>query len=60
MVRTRIYLAGQASWTEAIRAHQELFAGVDPANTTLYVASLIPEGTLVEVEVDAWTENHDG
>ena len=31
-----------------------LFEGVDPANTTLYVAGFIPEGVLVEVELDAW------
>ena len=37
----------------AARAHAELFAGVEPANTTYYVGSLIPEGALVEVELDA-------
>jgi hypothetical protein len=30
-----------------------MFAGVDPANTTLYVAAFIPEGVVVEVELDA-------
>ena len=30
-----------------------LFAGVEPANTTYYVGSLIPEVALVEVELDA-------
>ena len=37
-----------------MRAHRELFEGVDPANTTLYVAGFIPPGVLVEVELDAW------
>jgi hypothetical protein len=39
-----------------VRAHHELFDGIDPANTTLFVAGLIPEGTVVEVEVDAWLD----
>ena len=30
------------------------FEGIDPANTTLFVAGFIPEGVLVEVELDAW------
>jgi len=34
-------------------AHAELFAGIDPANTTLYVAAFIPAGVVVEVELDA-------
>ena len=32
---------------------RRLFAGVDPANTTYYVGRLIPDGALVEVELDA-------
>jgi enamine deaminase RidA (YjgF/YER057c/UK114 family) len=53
VVRTRIYLTQDADWREAVRAHAEAFAGVDPANTTLYVAGFIPEGVLVEIELDA-------
>jgi enamine deaminase RidA (YjgF/YER057c/UK114 family) len=53
VVRTRIYLTHDADWREAVRAHAEAFAGVDPANTTLYVAGFIPEGVLVEIELDA-------
>lgn len=53
-VRTRVYLAPESDWREAVRAHHELFEGVDPANTTLFVAGFIPEGVLVEVELDAW------
>jgi hypothetical protein len=30
-----------------------VFAGGDPANTTYYVGGLIPDGALVEVELDA-------
>jgi enamine deaminase RidA (YjgF/YER057c/UK114 family) len=56
VVRTRVYLTPDADWREAVRAHHELFEGVNPANTTLFVAGLIPEGSLVEVELDAWVE----
>jgi enamine deaminase RidA (YjgF/YER057c/UK114 family) len=53
VTRTRIFLTVDAEWRDAVRAHAELFAGVDPANTTLYVAAFIPEGVVVEVELDA-------
>ena len=53
VVRTRLLLAPDCDWREAVRAHAEAFAGVDPANTTYYVGGLIPEGALVEVELDA-------
>ena len=53
-VRTRLFLGPGSDWREAVRAHRELFDGVDPANTTLYVAGFIPPGVLVEVELDAW------
>jgi enamine deaminase RidA (YjgF/YER057c/UK114 family) len=57
VVRTRIYLTQDAEWRDAVRAHAEAFAGIDPANTTLYVAGFIPEGVLVEVELDAAVSN---
>ena len=53
-VRTRLFLGPERDWREAVRAHREVFQGVDPANTTLFVAGFIPEGVLVEVELDAW------
>jgi enamine deaminase RidA (YjgF/YER057c/UK114 family) len=53
-VRTRLFLGPESDWREAVRAHREIFEGVDPANTTLYVAGFIPPGVLVEVELDAW------
>jgi len=52
-LRTRLLLAADASWEEAARAHQEVFAGINPANATYFVAGFIPEGALVEVEIDA-------
>ena len=54
VVRTRVFLGPGSDWREAVRAHHEIFQGVDPANTTLFVAGFIPPGVLVEVELDAW------
>jgi enamine deaminase RidA (YjgF/YER057c/UK114 family) len=56
VIRTRLFLTPEADWRECVRAHHELFEGVDPANTTLFVAGLIPEGAVVEVELDAWLD----
>ncbi|ADB49368.1 Rid family hydrolase [Conexibacter woesei] len=53
VVRTRIYLLAGTEWRGAVEAHGAIFRGVDPANTTLHVAELIPQDCLVEVELDA-------
>jgi enamine deaminase RidA (YjgF/YER057c/UK114 family) len=57
VVRTRLLLAPAADWQAASRAHGEVFANARPANTTWYVSRLIPEGALVEVELDAWARD---
>jgi enamine deaminase RidA (YjgF/YER057c/UK114 family) len=59
VVRTRIFIAAGEDWEGPVRAHGELFAEVNPANTTLYVAGLIPDGALVEVEVEAELDGDD-
>ena len=41
VLRTRLWLAEGADWEGPIRAHREAFEGVDPANTTLYVAGFL-------------------
>jgi enamine deaminase RidA (YjgF/YER057c/UK114 family) len=56
VVRTRMYLAPEADWRGAARAHAEVFGDVKPANTTLYVHELIGDDFLVEVEVEAVVE----
>ena len=56
VLRTRLLLAPDCDWREAVRAHAEAFRGIDPANTTYFVGALIPEGALVEVELDAVLE----
>lgn len=53
VIRSRVYLAPRAEWQEAARAHKELLGGVDPANTTFFVAGFVAEEMLVEVELDA-------
>lgn len=53
VLRTTLLLATGTDWQDAVRAHREAFAGIDPANTSYYVAGFIPDGVLVEVELDA-------
>jgi len=52
VLRTRLLLASGCDWEGAVRAHCEAFEGVEPANTTYFVSGFIPEGVLVEVELD--------
>lgn len=53
VIRTRLYLTRDAEWRDAVRAHKELLGGIDPANTTLFVAGFVAPEMLVEVEVEA-------
>jgi enamine deaminase RidA (YjgF/YER057c/UK114 family) len=53
VARTRIFLAAGCDWRRAAEVHKELFGHVSPANTTLFVSGFIPDGVLVEVEIDA-------
>jgi enamine deaminase RidA (YjgF/YER057c/UK114 family) len=53
VLRTRLLLAPGCDWKAAVRAHGDVFAEHPPANTTYFVGALIPEGALVEVELDA-------
>jgi enamine deaminase RidA (YjgF/YER057c/UK114 family) len=54
VIHTRLYFTPDAAWDEAVRVHGEVFAGAEPANTTVIVAGLPPQGALVEVELQAW------
>ena len=56
VIRTRMLLAPDAAWEDAVRAHGEAFAGIAPANTTYLVAGFIPD-VLVEIELDAIVED---
>ena len=53
VLRSRLLLADGCDWEGVVRAHRDAFAGVEPANTTYFVSGFIPEGVLVEVELDA-------
>jgi enamine deaminase RidA (YjgF/YER057c/UK114 family) len=53
VVRTGVYLAPGASWDQAARVHREVFDAIAPACTMLYVAGLIGDGFLVEIEAQA-------
>jgi len=53
VVLTRMYLAPGVDWRGCVDAHRDVFAGLDPANTTLYAGGLIPQGALIEVELEA-------
>jgi enamine deaminase RidA (YjgF/YER057c/UK114 family) len=55
VVRTRIYLVPGADWEGAARAHAEVMGSVAPASTMLYVAALVGDGFVVEVELEAET-----
>lgn len=56
VVRTVVYLAPGASWQQAAHAHRDVLGAVRPANTMLYVADLIGDGFLVEIEAQAVVE----
>ena len=53
VLRTRLLLAPDCDWQAVVRAHREAFDADRPANTTYFVAGFIPDGVLVEVELDA-------
>jgi enamine deaminase RidA (YjgF/YER057c/UK114 family) len=53
VLRSRLLLADGCDWEGVVRAHRDAFVGVEPANTTYFVSGFIPEGVLVEVELDA-------
>jgi enamine deaminase RidA (YjgF/YER057c/UK114 family) len=54
--RTRLLLAPGCDVDGVVRAHAEALEGVEPANTTYFVGGLVPEGALVEFELDAIVE----
>ena len=57
IIRTSVYLAPGASWEQAAAVHREMLGDVRPANTMLYVGSLIGDGFLVEIEAMAVVES---
>ncbi len=59
VVRTRAFLADMGTGGDFIRAHGEVFAGIEPV-TTGVEAGLTTPGMMVEIEVDALIHDRDG
>lgn len=57
ILRTRILLTPEADWRAASAAHAQALGDIAPANSMYRVHSLIGEGFLVEIEVDAVAES---
>lgn len=59
VVRTRAFLADIKTGGDFVRAHGEVFAGIEPV-TTGVEAGLTTPGMMVEIEVDALIHDADG
>ena len=59
VVRTRAFLTDIKTGGDFIRAHGEVFAGIEPV-TTGVEAGLTTPGMMVEIEVDALIHEPDG
>ena len=59
VVRTRAYLADMKEAGGFVRAHGEIFAGIEPVSTAVE-AGLTTPGMMVEIEVDAIIHHLDG
>lgn len=53
VVRTRAYLAAGADTAQFVRAHGEVFAGIEPVCTAIGGAVLTVPGMMVEIEAEA-------
>lgn len=53
VVRTRLILTDMSRWSEAARAHGELFADIRPVCTLMEVSRFIDPDWLVEIEATA-------
>ena len=59
VVRTRAYLADMKEAGGFVRAHGEIFVGIEPVSTAVE-AGLTTPGMMVEIEVDAIIHDVDG
>ena len=59
VVRPRAYLADMKEAGGFVRAHGEIFAGIEPVSTAVE-AGLTTPGMMVEIEVDAIIHDVDG
>jgi enamine deaminase RidA (YjgF/YER057c/UK114 family) len=54
VIRTRVMLVDIATWTDAARAHGEVFAAIRPACTFVQIVRFIDPSWLVETEADCY------
>lgn len=59
VMRSRAYLSDMSAASGFIRAHGEVFAGIDPVLTGVQ-AGLTQPGMMVEIDVDAIVHDSDG
>ena len=53
VVRTRVILTDIGLWTEASKAHAEVFKDIRPVTTVMAVTAFVDPDWLIEIEVDA-------
>ena len=59
VVRTRAFLSDMKAGSEFIRAHGEVFRGIEPVSSGVE-AGLTTPGMMIEIEVDALIHDEDG
>ena len=59
VVRTRAFFADMKGGSDFVRAHGEVFAGIEPV-TSGVEAGLTTPGMMIEIEVDAVIHDEDG
>ena len=59
VVRTRAYLTDMSDAGGFVRAHGEIFAGIEPVSTAIE-AGLTTPGMMVEIEIDVIVHDDDG
>lgn len=57
VIRTRIILTDINTFAEAARAHAEVFADIRPVTTVMAVTAFVDPDWLVEIELDAVSED---
>jgi enamine deaminase RidA (YjgF/YER057c/UK114 family) len=59
VVRTRVMLTDIATWSEAARAHGDVFSTIRPVSTFVGVEAFIDPNWMVEIEVDAMVQEDE-